>query len=256
MTTRIEREKEFHDESYGERKRVPLERYYSVTEASQAYYRRFLLSRAPGARLLEYGCGRGEWACELARNGAEVTGIDLSDTALDMAREAAARENLRVHFEVMNAEALTFPDGSFDIICGTGILHHLDLDKAYAELARTLKPGGRAIFLEPLGHNPLLNLFRRLTPKLRTVDEHPFRREDFAVALRYFDSLTPRFFHLSSMLAYPFKSLPLFTPVLKMLDALDRGIFALLPFIRMHAWIVVFQLDGPKRTAVTSGMSS
>jgi ubiquinone/menaquinone biosynthesis C-methylase UbiE len=64
----------------------------------------------------------------------------------------------------MNAEATTFPDNSFDLICGSSILHHLNLDKACAEIRRILRPDGGAVFIEPLGHNPLINMFRKLTP--------------------------------------------------------------------------------------------
>jgi len=56
----------------------------------------------------------------------------------------------------MNAEELKFADDYFDIVCGGAILHHLDLNKALSEIARVLKPDGKAIFVEPLGQILLL----------------------------------------------------------------------------------------------------
>ena len=65
----------------------------------------------------------------------------------------------------------------FDYVFGNGILHHLDLDKAYLEIARVLKPGGKAYFMEPLLGHPLVQVFRWATPGRRTADEKPM---DFA----------------------------------------------------------------------------
>src|SRR5205807_1094253 len=85
----------------------------------------------------------------------------------------------RVDFLVDDAHATTFPDDSFDLIVGVAILHHLDLEVALREIRRVLRPGGRAVFLEPLWHNPLLRLGRRLTPSARTPDEHPLTVQDW-----------------------------------------------------------------------------
>jgi len=100
----------------------------------------------------------------------------------------------------MNAEALDLPDGTFDRVLGHGILHHLDLSRALAEVRRVLKPTGRAVFVEPLGTNPLINLYRRLTPESRTVDERPLTRGDLALVRRTFPDATYRYFELTSLL--------------------------------------------------------
>ena len=69
---------------------------------------------------------------------------------------------------------LDFPDATFDLVIGYGILHHLDADVALSEIRRVLKPGGRVLLQEPLADHPLLRLFRRFTPDARTEDEAPF----------------------------------------------------------------------------------
>ncbi len=73
----------------------------------------------------------------------------------------------------MDAHELVFPDDLFDIVVGNGILHHLDLPVCLASIERVLKPKGFALFIEPLAGNPLLKLFRVLTPRARTIDEKP-----------------------------------------------------------------------------------
>ena len=60
-----------------------------------------------------------------------------------------------------------------------GILHHLDFSKCLDEISRILKPDGSMIFVEPLGTNPLINLYRKFTPNSRSIDEHPLIAKDF-----------------------------------------------------------------------------
>src|SRR3546814_18316951 len=79
----------------------------------------------------------------------------------------------------MNAEAMTFPDDSFDLVFGSGIIHHLDIDRASGEIARVLRPGGRAVFIEPLGLNPAIALYRRFPPRALTPHDPPLLRRHF-----------------------------------------------------------------------------
>jgi len=87
---------------------------------------------------------------------------------------AAGFLETRFEFRVMDAHELEYQDETFDIAIGVGILHHLDAVTALKELRRVLKPGGRVLLHEPLAGNPLLKLFRLLTPNARTKDESPF----------------------------------------------------------------------------------
>jgi hypothetical protein len=70
--------------------------------------------------------------------------------------QAAELEAPSMSFEVMDAEALAFRDSSFELICGTSIIHHLDLPRAFSELRSVLTADGVEISFEPLGHNPLI----------------------------------------------------------------------------------------------------
>jgi SAM-dependent methyltransferase len=246
---RYAREQEFHDRTGGDRWQA-VEKYYAVTQSSHAEYHARIVAAARGAHVLEYGCGDGSSAFLLAENGARVTGIDISPERIRRAAaEADARRMQNVDFRVMNAEHLEFEDNAFDLICGTSIIHHLDLDRSTAELARTLKPSGRAVFLEPLGHNPVINAYRRRTPAYRTHDEHPLLMRDLESLGRRFDVVDARFFHLVSLAAYPFRSQRGFNKILRGLEHVDRAVFALAPMLRRYAWVVVLSLAQPHSRA-------
>lgn len=246
--TRKARERAFHDQTFGgDGARDGTAKYYSVIDESRARYQALIRAGVRGARVLEYGCGPGSQAFELARRGALVSGIDISPVAIEIARAEAREAGLaeRITFAVADAEDTGFAPGSFDLIVGSAILHHLDLRRAYAEIARLLAPGGRAVFFEPLGHNPLINAYRRATPGARTPDEHPLVQADFALARRYFGTLETWHYHLTAIAAAPFARTPLFTPLRAALGGLDRALLAALPPLRPHAWMVVMELGEP-----------
>jgi len=131
VQSRQRKEKEFHNEAYSEHTRESAAKFYSVASSSKAFYEHFLESHCSQRNVLEYGCGPGSYSLYLARRGAaDVTGIDISDVGIEQAREKARRQQIaRVTYHVMDAEAMDLPNDTFDLICGTGILHHLDLAK-------------------------------------------------------------------------------------------------------------------------------
>ena len=112
--------------------------------------------------VLDMGCGEGKETFELASRGLHIVSTDLSFTQMSRARELI-RENIPdapVCFIQANAEELPFAPGSFRIIYGKAILHHLDLDISAREVNRLLKPEGRATFAEPLAQHPLFWMAR------------------------------------------------------------------------------------------------
>jgi SAM-dependent methyltransferase len=252
MDVRLEREREFHDRAFAENVRAPAKRFYAVNGTMLSWYERTLSACAEGARALEYGCGPGSRAFHLARAGAQVVGIDISPVAIEQATQRGREEGLsdRLEFKVMDAEHLDFPDASFDLVCGSGILHHLSLERSYAELARVLKPSGAGVFTEPLGHNPAINAYRNRTPTLRTVDEHPLLMRDLELAGRFFGEVQTRFFTLCSLAAIALRDRPGFERVLALLDGLDRLLFRTLPPLRRHAWMVGIVLRRPRRAGI------
>lgn len=248
---RIAREAEFQDKRILEDDAVrkPAEKYYVLMRLPRARYNARIVSLARGQRLLEYGCSDGEATRGWTADGAHATGIDISPAAITAARTAATEAGLDIRYEVMNAEAMEFPSDSFDVVAGTGILHHLDLAQAFAEIARVLDTDGHAIFIEPLGHNPIINLYRRMTPAMRSEDEHPLQMRDLALAKRHFREVRLHFFNLTTLAIVPLRNTPIFAPLHAMLRAFDTALFTLLPFTRRWAWMVLIELASPLRAA-------
>lgn len=249
---RIAKERDFHDQRFrdhDEDVRVDLGKYYSVYTLNTALYDALLGAYLPGRDALEYGCAKGEKSLRWAGRGARISGIDISEEAVRIANAGARKASLDAEFFAMNAEQMDFADGSFDVVFGEGILHHLHLDKAYAEIARVLRTEGRAVFVEPMGHNPALNLYRKLTPAMRTEDEHPLLMRDLALLKGFFDTVEVHYFHVATLAAVPFRNTAVFKPLLKMLHAIDRAVMRLVPPIRRWSWVVVIDAAGPRRSA-------
>jgi SAM-dependent methyltransferase len=130
--------------------------------------------------VLEYGCGKGNFASWLVGLGARVVGIDISEFNIAHCENKFRQQSVnakRYKFCVMDAHQLQFPDGSFDFVVGNGIIHHLELAIALKEVDRVLRPGGKALFQEPLDDNPLLKLYRWLA-RFQTNDECPLGHKD------------------------------------------------------------------------------
>jgi SAM-dependent methyltransferase len=200
--------------------------------------------------MLDYGCGDGAYAAiEGARNGQKVIAIDLSPVALERARAHAVRAGVAdaIDFRVMNAEALDLEDDQFDFVCGYGVIHHLEITPALREIARVLKPDGAAMFAEPMGHNPAINLYRNRTPDQRTPDEHPLLSSDLPLFEAQFDTVRETYFHLAGLLALPLLSTKYFDGVLSALDRLDTMLMR--TAARKWAWMVVLELSGPRPVA-------
>jgi ubiquinone/menaquinone biosynthesis C-methylase UbiE len=117
----------------------------------------------PGRTVLEIGCGIGMDSHRMARRGLRVTGIDLTEIAVETARSRFARDGLHGKFETGDAESLPFADGQFDYVYSFGVLHHVaDTERAIGEVWRVLKPGGEARIM--LYHRRSLNeLMHRIT---------------------------------------------------------------------------------------------
>lgn len=131
-----------------------------------------------GKTLLEVGCGAGIDLVRFARAGAVVTGIDLSTTAIDLARKNIEQNGLSADLRVMNGEAMQFADNSFDVVYAHGVLQYTaNVEKMVAEIHRVLKPGGEAIVMV-YNRNSWLNLMRKVT-------KVPLEHEDAPVLNKY-----------------------------------------------------------------------
>lgn len=142
-----------------------------------------------GLRLLDLGCGAGESAVYFSLLGARVTAIDISPRMIEVARATANLHGVSPELVVMPADAMTFPDASFDVVYGANVLHHVDTGRCLDHVARVLKPGGRGAFWDPLAHNPVINVYRGMAGDVRTEDEHPLRMRDLEIFRSRFRSV-------------------------------------------------------------------
>ncbi len=131
-----------------------------------------------GQRLLEVGCGIGTDLARFAGGGAVVTGVDLSQTAIDLATKNFTGLGLPGDLRVGDGEALPFPDASFDVVYGHGVLQYAARpERIIAELHRVLAPGGRGIFM----------VYNRISwlNALSKVMKVPLEHEDAPVLVKY-----------------------------------------------------------------------
>jgi ubiquinone/menaquinone biosynthesis C-methylase UbiE len=261
MEARKLQEKEYHnlvrDESL---KKDPAKydhfwsnrKFYAVARKSRIAVESWLRERMKEKKVLDYCSGNGLMSLWMAENGAAKTvGIDISDVSVKNAQKAASEAGLRdrCEFLVMDAEQMTFEDNSFDLLYERGVLHHLDLQKAYSEMSRVLKPGGTCLCVEALKHNPVMQWYRRRTPQLRTPWEvdHILGKQEIESARRYFNKVEiVGFFYLFSLLAVPFRNRRFFESFLRWMERID-DVALKLPGLKWQAWHVVFSLSEPKK---------
>lgn len=245
---RLQKERSFHDERFGRENDVRKKagKYYSINTHVVNRFFEIVSRDCQGKKLVEYGCGTGRRSEKWLTHGAILTGIDISHEGIKKAKERIANTDYNADYFVMNAENTGFRDSSFDIVVGTGIIHHLNLLNAYQELCRILDKDGYAVFIEPLGHNPFINLYRALTPRMRTDDEHPLKLKDIDLLKRYFSSVEVEYFSLFTLLAVAFKNTFFFDTLCGFLRSVDKAVF-LIPFVKKYAWTVLIHVSRPRK---------
>lgn len=192
--------------------------------------------------VLELGCGMGELTTLLARGGARVTAIDISEQSVAVARRRAMLHGVedRCTFVVGVAEELPFADESFDLVVGKAVLHHLDPVVAVGELERVMRPGVKAAFAEPLGMNPALGWARDHVPypgKNPVGDDAPLTAEALAAWRAPFAHSDQRELQLLSMVGRALGRRP---PA--WLNRVDRRLLARFPALRRYCRYVVLTM--------------
>lgn len=164
------------------------------------------LGKLENKHVIDLGCGPGDFSIFLARHGAQVEAVDVAASALEITQQRAEVNGVaeRIQTHLMPAEQLDFPNAYFDWVLGFGVLHHVDLNLLGRELRRILKPGGRALFREPLGTNPFLEFVRRYLPyqnKYHSHYERPLTYDDIDALGRSFRETHRREFYLFSSIS-------------------------------------------------------
>lgn len=230
---------------------APNKRFYKVTQTSTDFMRDWLSANCGGKVVLDYCCGNGQNAIHIARDcdAMKCIGIDISDVSIENAKLAAKQSHVanRTEFLVADAEQTNLPANTFDVVICAGVLHHLDVRRAFAEISRILKPGGKVIAIEALNINPIFQLYRRLTPDLRTEweAEHILGLAELELARTWFPKISINYFHLAVLPAAFVHAYPvLFKPMLAAGNALDK-IFMRIPIFNRLAWQMIVEMSKP-----------
>jgi SAM-dependent methyltransferase len=236
----IASEREFHNRRFSEdSSRQAQDKYYWAVQNGFRYLDSLVEQSAAQSDVLIYGCGTTNGLSELAPTAKSVVGIDISEEAIK--HQVAHCTDANVSFRVMDAMNMDFAGESFDLVCGAGILHHLDIRAASREIARVLRTDGKAIFWEPLGINPAFNFYRAVTPNARTPDEHPLKLRDFAILREHFSSVETEFFGLTTLVGVPVRKLSGGETLRGALERLDQVVLTA-PGLRLLAWCCLIVL--------------
>lgn len=240
-----------------------------VFTAATAVENRHILSEfgdLAGRTVLDYGCGCGEGAVYLAKQGARVVAMDVSTGMLTATRQLAAHHGVDIETRVVTGDTIPARDSEFDLIYGQGVLHHVTLDLAMPELARVMTPVGKGCFIEPLPYNPIINIYRRMANEVRTPDEKPLTFADVDRFASWFDHVSHKEFWLTTLAVFlrfylwdrvhpnderywkkiytdAAKIEPLFAP----LRRLDDRILALFPSLGRLCWVTVITVAKPRK---------
>lgn len=256
------REQSFHDKwaSGMNPDDVLVRESFEACTAPENRYILDLLGDIQGKRILDLGCGLGEGAVYFAMKGARVTACDLSPGMLDLAANVAARHGVAIATHQSSADATGLADGSFDVVYAANILHHSDIPKVLDEARRLLVPGGVLVSWDPILHNPLIKVYRRLAQAVRTIDEHPLKMSEIRLFEERFAEVKVRTFWLFTLLVFLrfyfwervhpskeryWKKILVESERLKSfyepLERMDQWILAHLPWLKRYCWnIVVF----------------
>lgn len=177
---------------------------YAAPAADTPYsleYAYHLLGDVRGLHVLDLGCGTGADSTLLASRGARVTSMDISPDLLELAQRRALLDGVAgsITTTVGSTHQIPLPDESVDVVFGDAILHHVDLQLTAAEVYRVLKPGGRAIFKEPLRNSRIIAFLRKLIPYQQpdvSPFERPLREDEIRGFASRFSSFHARTFEL------------------------------------------------------------
>lgn len=246
MAKRHQEEKEFHDVKYTTSNSSPS--HYQVNPTYRIFEKiKQQIGNIKGKKLLEYGCGTGWITAELAAMAGFIESFDISDEAIGKTSELLKKHNLDKNccLKVMSAEKLDYSENTFDIVIGFAILHHLDLALAIPELNRVLKPDGVAYFAEPLGYNPFINYYRKITPQYRTSEERPLIFEELFKFTRNFKYLRHKEYYLVSLLPFVLLYIPrlknLYYKISKVCFKIDQKLLERFPALGKWAWYSIIE---------------
>lgn len=210
-----------------------------------------LLGDISNKQILEIGCGTGFLTLELCKRGGQITAVDISNNAIEIAQNRISQAGYMTKVKFINNafEEIIFSQGAFDYIFGKWILHHLDFQRALDKIFWSLKSNGKAVFIETSYLNPVIKFIRKHftgkfgISKIGTVNEKPLEYNEIFYARQIFNKVNLHFPELSffwlidrHILGYQkFRSLG------KFLNELDRVISSHLPKLNKYGYYLIIE---------------
>ena len=245
----IQRERDWHNKRYanGSDTRQSINR---VKIMSIYAHREFIdkIYHSRNQKVLDIGCGLGiKKAIKFYSRGSHYIGIDLSKECINSNKAAAFKENINADFYVEDIHNLKFvKNEDFDLIIIRGTLHHLNVRKVIPILKKLVqKKKGRVLMWEPMGTNPLIGVFRLLTPNLRTFDEKPLDFKTLKFIKSYFPNSKFNLHSIFSLFLTPFcifsrsKILTKFLLGIAFFIGKLDSYLGYIPFLKRLSWIVI-----------------
>ena len=237
------REKEFHDELHILNKRRFQNKFYKAVYNLYEDFFNILKTKVQSKDVLDYGCGIGNVAEKVINfKPKKLVAIDVSGEAIKKAKSETKSEENKIDYRVENCENSNLTSDAFDIIYGSGILHHLNLNKSLKELSRILKKGGIILFAEPMATNPIINIYRKFTPKARSADEHPLAFQDIKLIESMFKNVEAKYYGFLTLIFFPFYKSPENSKLFRLISGIDRIILKT-KYLRFLAWSVLVKAE-------------
>ena len=195
-----------------------------------------------GKRLMEVGCGTGWLSVIFAKRGAIVYGFDIAPENITIAKERIIQNDVNesIFLDTMSAHVLRYKDNYFDLVYGLSILHHVNVPLAVKEVHRVLKPGGKAVFSEPLAASRTLRFIRQFVPVPSADDSEepapPISFDHLKIFYDLFQDVLVTEFQLLTRLERLWSN-PLFVNQLKTLDSFLLSRFS--PLRKLARQVVV-----------------
>lgn len=226
---------DFHNNRFQNKDiREQLGKKYSCIKHAYEKFESLIWNGSRESRVLELGFGKGQYTLASTQKYRQIFALDLNHTACKK-----VETEKKINAFVGTANQLPFQTDSIDLVYGLGLLHHCEPRLVLNEVVRVLKSEGRAYFLEPLAGNPVLEFYRKFTPKMRTSDEQPFDESQIQDLLRSYEALRVQRFGL---LTLPWALFPGRIPP-KTIQAWDTNVCK--GSLGRFAWIALLELSGP-----------
>ena len=239
------REKDFHNKLHSSEdfERKSQGKFYKALYGLYSDFLNILKNETKTKDVLDFGCGIGNLTEKVINfYPKKIVAVDISEEAIKKARNNPNLNKKNIEYRVENCEDLNLNSDSFDVAYGSGILHHLNLNKSLSELKRILKKDGKIIFIEPMATNPIINLYRKFTPNARTSDEHPFKFGDIELIKSLFVNVEVKYYGFFTLIFFLFYKEAEKSSLFQILKKMDEKILNS-RYFKFLAWSVLIKAE-------------